>query len=601
MKRKVTLVISAIVLLLVVTNIVFLFIGDAGGIVRHVVDKAGDAHKAITGQSKYEGPIYNRGEHAPAHDQGVDAIKAALDELAKIEPGVQPFDGNDYNFHVQKAKKLITDGELPMTSEVMKLFLQVSQENIATLKDSHKQVMNKLPLEVVPDAFGGRGIVMTGDKQYFPMILTAIRWVREKEADIPIEVFIQHESEYENNYCDGIFAELNVECVVIEKVYGKSLVERGLSAYALKPLAILASKFDDIYFMDADSFPVVKINDIFDSKLYEDFGYILSRDYWARFVSPYYYDIADIKLGGRASGDKECEVLLQKDRKNAIPGWSSESGQLFVSKSKHIRSLMLATYYNIYGPNLYFNLLMMSGPGEGDKDTYAAAAWVCKEPFYQTSTGPATLGFKENGEMNGVAMVQPDPREDYAKFVGGKKNKKPRMAQLHSANFKTNIKYFLNNPDDLRGFYPLSKKRYYGDLDSVQKKTGGTGDLELRLFDTMRYTACQWALKENAVPRDWEGEDVKKYCRILSAHVDYLKHNSGNGEDNKTWLELDNQGEIPEPEVSESKHTDAEHAKDVDSENAKDKEPEDAGNAKDAKDAKGAKDAEAEDKDSVTG
>jgi Mannosyltransferase putative len=46
---------------------------------------------------------------------------------------------------------------------------------------------------------------------------------------------------------------------------------------------------------------------------------------------------------------------------------STESGEIMYSKPKHELSLLLATYYNYYGPDFYYPLQSQGAPGEGDR------------------------------------------------------------------------------------------------------------------------------------------------------------------------------------------------------------------------------------------
>lgn len=551
MRGRYLSVLLAVLLLFVMSNVYLLFSEDFPGWMDSFKQSVNNAHDVVRGNPspKTQMKYYNHGERAPEYDAGMEDIKVILSKLARVRPGVVSL--QNYDRKIGEDERFIGAGEIPMTSKILDMYLQLNEKEEAILKKSHEEAMKVLPKSVVDNAFGGRGISMTGGGMYFPMALAAIRWIREDQPDIPIEVFMRNKNEYEKSYCEDIFPSLNVECLVGEEIYGKKLSKKVMSAYALKPLAILASKFDDVYFMDVDSLPLLDINEVFDSKLYKDTGLIITRDYWPRYVSPHFYDIAGIKLGDRARGDAGCDTILQSDRKNAIPGRSSESGQLFVQKSKRIRSLMLAMYYNMFG-SVYFPLLMMGGPGEGDKDTYAAAAVVCNETYYQNINGPATLGIHNGDSFDGYVMLQPNPLDDYAANVEKKKKVVLRGAQVHTANYKTNIKYYLNNPEGKRGFPPFKRIRNFDILKKVHEKTHLGVDVELKMFDAMRYTACDWTLKDGAVPRDWEGENVKKYCRILTAYVSYLKNNTQlkiDPQEAPEWVNLYAEGKVPEVDL----------------------------------------------------
>lgn len=494
--------------------------------------------------------LYNHNEFAPQYKEGVQKIKVLLDEMADVHPGAGPFDPEkDYHRQIQIDTQLREQGELPATSLILGMYLQLKDKDVAALQKSHRRIMDLLPEKVPENAFGGRGVVMTGGGKYFPMVLTAIKWLRDVDAHVPIEVFMADNSEYEKEFCDDLFPKLNVQCRVIRDIYGAQLSAKLGSQYALKPLAILASKFDDIFFMDADSYPLESVNHIFDWSVYKDTGYILNSDYWPRYISPRFYEIVGRKLGGRVTGDKDDHALLQSDRENAIPGPSTESGQIYIRKSQHIRSLMLAMYYNLYGPDVYFPLLMQNGHGEGDKDTYVAAAVICNESYYQTNRRPVTLGpHKEDGSYQGFAMGQPDAITDYARFELGDLTVKEKFTQLHANSIKSNIKYLMMPKSDvIRGAPQLRQHRYLGNMENIKKEMLTDEDLELRLFGAMRDVACDWVLEQGYTPVDWKSEDPKRFCRVLKAHTKWLAQNPNVEAPDYSlhWFDLDRDGKIP--------------------------------------------------------
>lgn len=480
------------------------------------------------------------------YNTGINEIKRMISELADVDPGTAPFTvEKSYLRDIKSDSDIQDSGELPPTSTILGFYLQVTEEEKQALSHSHQRVMSLLPTEVPKGTFAGRGIVMTGGGKYFPMVLTAIKWLRDNDPHTPVEVFMSDKSEYEPRFCEDLFPKLNVECQVLEDIYGKELSAKLKSQYAFKPLAILASKFDDVYFMDADSYPLHNVNEIFDWDVYKDTGYILNSDMWTRYISPRYYDIVGITLGGRARGKSTDHALLQHDRENAVPGLSTESGQVYIRKSQHIRSLMLATYYNLYGPGYYFPLLMQNGHGEGDKDTFAAAAVICNEPYYQTGARPSVLGQHFPGSFQVQALVQPDPRTDYEKFVLGK-DVEVKSQQVHINGVKSNIKYLLMPSGGMRGTPQLQQIRYLGKMEDIRREGRTDEDIEQRMFRTMGDVACGWALKDGYIPNDWEDQDLTRLCSILRAHTQYLMGHpeAGTAAEALHWDDLYRSGKV---------------------------------------------------------
>lgn len=439
-------------------------------------------------------------------------------KMNNLRPDIEPL--KTYKRSLLDDNPKLESGEIPATSKQLGEYLQITDRDLAEISLAHTSVLEAIPKKLPPGIFSGRGLVLTGGGTYFPMLLVAVKWIRDIDPTTPIEVFMGDASEYEPTYCDELFPTLNTKCVVLENVMGKNLYKEVLSKYAFKPLAILMSSFDEVYFMDADSYPLHNLTEVFESKPYKTTGMVLNGDYWDRYISPKFFDIAGVELGGSPSD-------IQSERPGAVPGKSTESGQLAVSKSLHFRSLLLTCYYNVLGPEIFFPLIMQGGPGEGDKDTYAVAATIMGEKFYQTQRRPVTLGYRdEHDDFKGKAMVQPHPVNDYAIYVEKKpKQTNERFLNLHANYLKMNPKYLIQPSESQRGIPTLGKTRYFGDRANIIKETLVDEDIELRLFRATMGVTCDWALRQHRIPKDWNDQDVNHLCEVISAHVTWLENN----------------------------------------------------------------------------
>lgn len=79
------------------------------------------------------------------------------------------------------------------------------------------------------------------------------------------------------------------------------------------------------------------------------------------------------------------------------------------------RSCLLRTTCNYWGPSHYYLLLSQGAAGEGDKETFLAAASAMHQPFYQVSEPIVALGHRKdkNGGFAGSTMAQFNPVQDY--------------------------------------------------------------------------------------------------------------------------------------------------------------------------------------------
>jgi alpha 1,2-mannosyltransferase len=127
---------------------------------------------------------------------------------------------------------------------------------------------------------------------------------------------------------------------------------------------------------------------------------------------------------------------------------SSETGIFLVSKKTHFLPLLLAAYYNYYGPSHYFRLLTQGGPGEGDKETFLQAATAVGASFYAVSETVQAIGHSKDDGLSGSAMAQSDPREDFALTSQGKWRIKDPAVASPPRIFFVHANYPKFNPGD---------------------------------------------------------------------------------------------------------------------------------------------------------
>ena len=276
--------------------------------------------------------------------------------------------------------------------------LEMSDKDLGKMTHAHSRFVHKLntdPPKMVytPDT---QGIVSTAGGSYLPILVISLRMLRRTGSELPMEVFLANSAEYESYICETVLPELNAKCIVLSDILDKIPYSVSITHYQYKVMAMLFSSFEELLFLDSDAFPIHEPLELFSAEPFASKGLILWPDYWASTASPLYFNI---------SSQPTPPMTLRQ---------SSETGEILLSKKKHERSLLLATYYNYYGPDMYYALQSQGSPGEGDKETFLAAASVFNESFYQVSESVRAIGhFKSDGDLAGSAMVQYDPVEDY--------------------------------------------------------------------------------------------------------------------------------------------------------------------------------------------
>ncbi|KAL4872039.1 hypothetical protein BDV12DRAFT_162918 [Aspergillus spectabilis] len=278
--------------------------------------------------------------------------------------------------------------------------LDMLPDEVEEMKRAHDKFVDAMGmitahLHYVPNT---RGIVSTAGGSYLPVLVISLRMLRRTGSKLPVEVFLANDGEYEPYICDVVLPSLNARCVVLSHIFDAAPKVMEVEKYQFKLFAMLFSSFEEILFLDADSFPILQPESLFTNEPFKSKNMVTWPDFWASTISSYYYEIA----------------LQPKPEPGIRPRQSTESGEILLSKKTHAKTLLLSTYYNLWGPDYYYTLLSQGAAGEGDKETFVAAAIAVNEPYYQVTEGIVAMGHGTAGGLAGSAMVQFDPTEDYA-------------------------------------------------------------------------------------------------------------------------------------------------------------------------------------------
>ncbi|KAI9811174.1 MAG: hypothetical protein M1827_005625 [Pycnora praestabilis] len=416
-------------------------------------------------------------------------LKASARLLIQSRPDCDPID------HVDPAPEPIAYRNADESLNRAE-YLEIPGGDIQQMQAIHSRLVHKIPtLPELPYISGTRGIVTTAGGRYLPPLVVTILELRRTGSELPVEVFLADPSEYESEICEVELPKLNARCVVLSNHLEPVGLSYDIGHYQLKIFAILLSSFEDILFLDADNFAIRKPDEVFDSEPYVSEKMVVWPDFWVSTASPTFYEIASIS----------APPLLQQA--------ATESGQLMISKRTHAATLFLAAYYNYYGPNYFYPLLAQSAPGEGDKDTFVAAALANNQSFYAIEETVKAIGYFSGGVFKGCGMIQADPREDFI-FYNINSTALPSkhvtnvpglFAHLHSPKYNAAR---LPEENDDQG----QRVRLMGSAKANIERYGR--DLELDIWESM-YTTCGMKFK------DWDG--VTSICEQIGNTVASLK------------------------------------------------------------------------------
>ncbi|RLV94486.1 Alpha-12-mannosyltransferase MNN2 [Spathaspora sp. JA1] len=336
-----------------------------------------------------------------------------------------------------------------LNKEYLENVLDIPDRTLKHLKDSHHRYVteqiprlindygiktfgNILPSDKEWKSYhGSSGYVLVGGGQYSWLSYLVIKQLRATGAVLPIELFIATQSEVDKEFCDKVLPKYNARCNVFDSYLSANLKKRfDIGGYQYKMLAILSSKFENVLYLDSDNFPARDPDYLFESDLYKKHQLLLWPDAWARTTNPKFYEIAQVEVKPNklrysdydifmAGGPDKVKPLSEytfadswfHDFENALPDPTSETGMLLVNKTSHLKTLLLCLYYNVFGPHFYYPLLTQGSAGEGDKETFIAAAHVMNEPWHQTLKQFKWTGYysKIDGKFSSKALAHYDP------------------------------------------------------------------------------------------------------------------------------------------------------------------------------------------------
>ncbi|GLA24947.1 mannosyltransferase [Aspergillus niger] len=398
----------------------------------------------------------------------------------------------------------------PKNTDPLPDLLRLSREDVSAMRLSHSKFVdlirhNPPSLHYQPHT---RGLVSTAGGSYLPVLVISLRMLRRSGSTLPMEVFLASWDEYDGYVCQIVLPSLNAQCVVLSEILDSIADSRSIEKYQYKVFAMMFSSFEEILFLDADAFALEDPEILFISEPFASKGLVTWPDFWRPTTSPLYYEIV--------SQDETAGKNKEKQENPATIRQSTESGELLLSKRTHTRTLLLAAYYNFYGPSHYYPLLSQGAAGEGDKETFIAAATALNEPFYQVSEPIRAVGRGTPDGFAGSTMVQYNPIEDYALTKKGEWRIRgasvppphPFFVHVNFPKFNPATVFHDNGPVvDEKGRYT----RAWTAPDDVVEAFGGK-KTEKAYWREILWTAC--ALEGKCI--SWKGRDD-----ICSKTADY--------------------------------------------------------------------------------
>lgn len=500
---------------------------------------------AITHQLTYL--PYNPYDLFQGKSQGLVPYKAFFDGLEKYAIHADRLKDNYVKEKVHDAASNVKD--FLYSKEYLDGILNISDDTFEKLKVSHRGYVDEHMAnlldnvgvatfgELTPksdkwkDYKGSAGYVLIGGGKYSWLSYLVIKQIRATGSTLPIEIFIPTQSDNDPRFCEEIVPKFNARCNMLDL----SLVEYlslkfNIGGYQYKMLALMASLFENVIYLDSDLYPLKNVEYLLNSDLYKETGLIIWPDHWSRTTNPKFYDIAGLEVPetkvryseyDRAEAEKKGESLKDlkdytfkdsnfHDFENTLPNPSSEAGVMVVNKTSHLRTLLLALYYNVYGPYFYYPLLTQGGAGEGDKETFIAAATVMKENWFQTLKQFMWVGYHSDDtkKFESKALGHYDPIDSKVDSESAK------LIFSHCSYPKHYTDWMYNNHDLIYKELGEHIRMYHGTYENIGY------DLDLRLLNSHAEALCEdiWLEKEKEdnIPLDQREEYMGNYLEYIN-------------------------------------------------------------------------------------
>ncbi|KAJ3012946.1 hypothetical protein HKX48_005996 [Thoreauomyces humboldtii] len=241
-------------------------------------------------------------------------------------------------------------------------------------------------------SYAGRGIVMTTGNEHTRFAVNTIRMLRDLGCTLPIQIFYADDDDLHVRNRAVLGALPDVELVDLSTLLdihaasqnGEPITRLG---WAMKPFAMLASRFREVILIDADLLFLQKPEVMLDYPLYKDTGVLLFRDRTLGAGSPTLSALMEELMEGLP-----MSAYYHKEGRAGrwLSGHEGESGVIVFDKHRNFHSLLMACKMNSgpYQRDLYSII-------HGDKETYWMAQEMLDLPYSWAPGAGGSIGYLE--------------------------------------------------------------------------------------------------------------------------------------------------------------------------------------------------------------
>jgi len=235
--------------------------------------------------------------------------------------------------------------------------------------------------------FNGKGLVIAANGiryRYITGVYMNIYVIRNLyKSDIPVEIVYVGEDEAFNTLMKNELLNLgNVKLIDLTERLNTNVKKNKLIGYRTKPLAVIASSFEEVVLMDADALSFVDPYYFFKLDGYINNGMVLYKDYVTclHYINKKF--INNIGIGSKTYCKK-------------THGYELDSSCVVVNKQKAWEALYTICVINVESDSYYNNKI---NNVLGDKDTWLIGSmFVGFEPYVSESDPGLLLAYEKDG------------------------------------------------------------------------------------------------------------------------------------------------------------------------------------------------------------
>ena len=309
----------------------------------------------------------------------------------------------------------------------------------AAMRAEWRALLRRLPRTPPEKTFRGRGVVIHGGGvQHAASTLIVARIVRSKPIGCTLPIEYWHRGDAPPTPAlTAAFLRLGVVSRDVDAGFAAGYIAAGaellpdassssssssgggvpggvprLASWAVKPVAVLLSAFEEVVALDADVIPLVDPAEMFEADPYVRGAALFWDDLsWdATEEGSTAMAVAGLLEGRPGSSESSSSSGKVGSGRvggaSSLPGYlrrSLESGQMVVHKGRHWRQLCLAAYFNVVRADYFWNERLGF---YGDKDTFRVAWMAAGTPYALPPRHVGLVGYTSGGAFNGHAMLQ---------------------------------------------------------------------------------------------------------------------------------------------------------------------------------------------------